>query len=176
MRRSGRGALIAGLALGLLTAEVAWAEIFKCTGPDGKVHYTSDPSHCAKAERQALKTDLQRVLKDEAPRRRAPRPAAKRPGGDGLEAMWRTKRPKAEKELAALEQRVERMRRVVRDCNRGAEWYRTTDAGIREHLPCDQLKSQYAELQESRDKLREYLNGGLEDECRRAGCQPGWIR
>jgi hypothetical protein len=169
-------ALLMGCALGLL-APAAGAGIYKCTSADGSVHYTSDASHCESAEPQVLKRDLQRVLTDDTSRGAGMRPAARRPaGGDGLEAMWRSKRPKAEQDLAELEKKLARMKNVVRSCNRGGEWYRTSESGIREHVSCDELHAQYAELQQEHQKLVEYLADGLEDECRRAGCQPGWIR
>lgn len=173
-----RGACALGLAVGLLTcAASAGAGIYECTGPDGKVRYTSDPSQCTKAAPKVLEKGLQRVIEDSGRRPRAVRPAAPRgAAGDGLEAMWRSKRPAAKRELQEVEQRLGRMRQVVGSCNRGGEWYRETESGIREHVSCDELRSQHQELQQRRAELVQYLAEGLEDECRRAGCQPGWVR
>jgi hypothetical protein len=167
------------VALALCMPAGAWAGIYKCTGADGRVHYTSDASHCPNAQEQKLEKKLQRVLDDDSTRRRQARPAAARRGarrGDGLEAMWKAKRPAAEQELQQLEARLVQMDKVIKGCNRGGEWYKTDDAGIRRHISCEELRERLAKLQQERDELRSYLADGLEDECRRAGCQPGWVR
>ena len=52
----------------------------------------------------------------------------------------------------------------------------TDDAGIRQNVPCDDLRRELAELERERAELRAYLEGGLAEECRRAGCLPGWLR
>ncbi len=150
--------------------------IYKCTGPDGSTRYTSDRSHCPNAEKQVLKKEVQRIGSDRARRRPAPRPASVRGGGDGLEAMWKRKRPQAERDLRQAEKELTRMRNVIKSCNRGGEWYRTDESGIRQHIPCDELRKKLAEAQQRHDQLVHYLAEGLEDECRRASCQPGWVR
>jgi len=164
----------------LIFAASADAGIYRCTGPDGKTTFTSDPNACPGAKPHVLKKQVQKVLEahDDNSRRRRPRPAARRtpPGGDGIEKMWRRKRPTAVKELAQAEKRLVRMKNVVKACNRGGQWYATDESGIRSHVSCDELKSQFVEAQQKRDSLVSYLDEGLEDECRRAGCQPGWIR
>lgn len=184
-RAAGRRAVGLGFALGIavgiglaLPAGAADAGIYECTGADGRLRYTSDPSQCANARPKSLKKGLQRVIEDDTARRRSPRPATRRPGagGDGLESMWRSKRPAAERELQEIEARLARMQKVVKSCNRGGEWYRTSESGIREHVPCDVLHDDHAEMERKRAALVHYLAEGLEDECRRAGCQPGWVR
>jgi hypothetical protein len=161
-----------------LAPGLAEAGIYKCTGPDGKTRYTSDPSHCPNAERQVLKKKVQKVIEADAHRRRAPRPARARAsrGGDGLEAMWKGKRPAAERRLEDVEQRLARMQNVIKGCNRGSEFYTKDEAGIRRHISCEDLREKREELRTQHQSLVEYLADGLEDECRRGGCQPGWIR
>jgi hypothetical protein len=90
--------------------------------------------------------------------------------------MWRRKRPEAEAELRDVEQRVQHMTAVLRACNRGGEWYQTDESGMRQHVPCSELREKHGELARRREELALYLAEGLEDECRRAGCQPGWVR
>jgi len=176
------GIWIAAIALVGL-AEPAAAGIYKCQGPDGKTTFTSDPTACPGAQPHELKKKVQNVLDE----RSSPvlrgggsgsRPASRGPGarGDGLETMWRRKRPTAEQELKDVEQRVARMKNVLKGCNRGGEWYTTDESGMRQHIPCSELREKYVELQAKQQELVVYLADGLEDECRRAGCQPGWVR
>ena len=177
-RAGGLSALFLVVVLGSSFADAAEAGIYKCTGPDGKTRYTSDRSQCRNAEPQILKRKLQNVLDHGAARSRASRPAAQRHGaaGDGLESMWRAKRSTAERRLEEAEHRTSEMRKVIRSCNRGGEWYKTQESGIRKHIPCSELREKLAEAQQKRDDLVQYLADGLEDECRRAGCRPGWVR
>jgi hypothetical protein len=167
-------------AAAILLAGPVSAGIYKCPGPDGKIVFTSDPTACPGAKPHVLKKQVQNVLEDHnaRSRQRSTRPAARRSlaRGDGIEKMWRRKRPTGERDLAQAERRLARMRNVIKACNRGGEWYRTDESGIRSHIPCSELQSKMANAQKKRDDLVSYLDEGLEDECRRAGCQPGWIR
>jgi hypothetical protein len=38
------------------------------------------------------------------------------------------------------------------------------------------VRRDYASLEKQQEETRAYLDEGLEEECRRAGCLPGWIR
>jgi len=65
----------------------------------------------------------------------------------------------------------------VRWCNEGRDVYtEDEDTGLRRKIPCREIDARHAELQEERAALRAYLDGGLQEECRKAGCLPGWIR
>ena len=173
-------ALAAGLALALLLAlpEAGEAGIYKCVGPDGKTTFTSDPGACPGAKPHELKAKVQRVV--DPPVRRRARPAASRRSvgsrDDGLERMWRQRRPQAQAELGEVEQAWQRLEVVVRSCNRGDNWYRTDASGIKRRVDCSDLKDSHQAASQRRKELHAYLNGGLEEECRRAGCKPGWIR
>jgi hypothetical protein len=179
MTRALRGglALVLGLAC-VLFAAGAQAAIYKCTGPDGKTIYTGNRSQCPNAKPHVLKKKVQTVVDDGAVRRRRPGPAARRSGArdDGLERMWKSKRPAAERNLMEAEERLSKMQNVIRACNRGGEWYRIEESGIRTHISCEELRAKLSQVQQRRDDLVHYLAEGLEDECRRAGCQPGWVR
>jgi len=191
--RSDRVALSARLILcallWLLVPSPVGAEIFKCTGADGKTVYTSDPTVCPGAKPHELKTEMQTVV----PSSRASRPAAVRTaaekeaageagngakGGvpDGLMEMWRRKRPEAEAKLAELKDRAKYLHAVIGGCNRGSTWYAKDEAGLKRYVSCDELKRRGLRIGQELAKLEAYLAGGLEDECRRAGCLPGWIR
>lgn len=166
-----------GLILGL--AAGAGAGIYECVGPDGKTVFTSDANACPGTKPHVLQKQLQTVVEGQGARsHQSSRPAARRSGGsnDGIERMWRSKRPAAERELRQAEEHLRQMLSVVKSCNRGGEWYQTGESGIRQHIPCEELRDRLQEAQQKRDDLVEYLADGLEDECRRAGCQPGWVR
>jgi hypothetical protein len=90
--------------------------------------------------------------------------------------MWRRKRVEAESELAGLERQVGQWKELVSWCNRGGEVVVEDQVGVRDRYSCDDARAQYERIDERIDELRGYLDGGLEDECRRAGCLPGWVR
>ena len=167
-------------ALLLLGGASARAQIYKCPGQDGEMIFTSDPTACPGAQPHVLEKGLQRLGQERAnPARRSG--AWKRRGGaavadDGLERMWRRKRPDSEQELRHLDARLAKMKTVMQACNEGGQWYATDASGIRQHVPCQELRATRAELERKRRQLVAYLDEGLEDACRRAGCQPGWVR
>jgi hypothetical protein len=49
-------------------------------------------------------------------------------------------------------------------------------AGVKERIPCSQLHARLAALDAQQTALRNYLEHELPEECRRAGCLPGWVR
>ena len=167
-------------ALLLLGSTSAWAQIYKCPRQDGEMIFTSDPTAYPGAQPHVLERDLQRLGQDRTnPARRSG--ARKRRGvaavaDDGFERMWRGKRPVSEQELIQLDARLAKMTTVIQACNEGGQWYATDASGIRQHVPCEELRARRAELERKRRQLVAYLGEGLEDACRRAGCQPGWVR
>jgi hypothetical protein len=68
------------------------------------------------------------------------------------------------------------VRRAATQCNRGASLYTENDTGIRRGYSCDRVREEFDALERAERELRAYLDGGLEEECRRAGCLPGWVR
>ena len=48
--------------------------------------------------------------------------------------------------------------------------------GIRSSYKCRDVDNEYEQVKARLAGLRLYLDDGLEEECRRAGCLPGWIR
>jgi len=180
--------LIAAAALPLLltvAAAPAAAQIYKCVGPDGKTSYTGDRSQCVAAQEHELQKEIQiepqvnrtgsMAARGRAPQRSRPAALAGAPSG-GEEAMWRRKQSEAKKKLEEVTRLHLRRQKMVKACNRGSNWWGTDESGIRRHLSCDDLKRELAELAQERKKLEAYLGGGLRDECRRAGCLPGWLR
>jgi hypothetical protein len=184
------------VAVWLLSSSGAAAEIFKCKGADGRTLYTSDRSACPGARPHELKAEMQSVAPAPGEGRATAARAARGTRGaasvggasreatsgsgsgvaDGMIEMWRRKRPEAEAKLAFLKKRAEYMRSVVVGCNRGATWYAKDDAGLNQHVSCEELGRLAEEVSKEITELEAYLSGGLEEECRRAGCLPGWIR
>lgn len=79
-------------------------------------------------------------------------------------------------ELEAIERRQASLERSVKHCNRGGELFTTLENGLKRGVSCDAVRSTVAKLDGRREELRAYLDGGLREECRKAGCRPGWIR
>ena len=67
-------------------------------------------------------------------------------------------------------------RRVVQGCNRGSKWWTENETGLRQEFDCDKARDAHEEASKRLAELDAYLGGGLAEECRRAGCLPGWIR
>lgn len=177
------GALVVACAL----AAPAQAEIFRCVGADGAVRFTGDASKCPNAAPHAPKAAaLQRVGKTPAPltsartggASKARRSRAAAPDASAAaEAAWRQKKAEADRSVRALEMTRERIVAAVHWCNKGhgvtAENPRT---GLREPVKCSEIDEQRAQLQTDLERARSYQAGGLEEECRAAGCLPGWLR
>ena len=179
MRGVERGSLLLAAVLALGAWEPARAEIYKCVGADGETLFTSDPSQCPGAERHE---PTGRIEKVPTPSRSSVRRPPARPRGHGIEsaagneALWRGKKLRAEAELRDLEGRLEYVRRAVLWCNRGHALFAEDETGIRRGYDCRDVQNEYEETKARRAGLRLYLDEGLEEECRRAGCLPGWIR
>lgn len=172
------------LALWLGAAAAANAEIFHCRGADGSVTYTSDPSSCSGTVRHHEPRGEIQVLGN-PPRAPGgppmqPGPAAARPSPvspeDGQAAMWGRKKREAEEELTRLEGSIDEFQELVSWCNRGGELIVEDSLGLRRDYSCDDARAAFEQMGPRIESLRDYLDTGLAEECRRAGCLPGWIR
>lgn len=165
-----------------LVVGVAGAEIYQCIGPDGKTFFTGDSAQCPGAAPHELKREIQRNPAEPAPSahratpKRRTSPAAPATGPSAGEKLWRARQQRAEQELADVSRSEARTRDMAKACNRGSDWYGTDESGIRRFIPCEQIKRELATLGEQRRELEAYLAGGLAEECRQAGCLPGWLR
>jgi hypothetical protein len=165
----------------LCVAFAASAELYKCQGSDGKTLFTSDRSHCPGAQAHEPSGSVQRSessLPVRAPSPLQPaRPAAKPVIDDEAEAqVWRAKRREAALALSATETRLATVREVAGWCNRGHEVWSENEDGLRRGIDCDEVDALDGQLRREKKRLEAYLSEGLEEECRRAGCLPGWIR
>ena len=179
MRRAMEGVLLLVALVSLTVAPPAQAEIYKCVGSDGKTLFTSDASQCPGTRRHEPTGEIQKVPTPSPPAGRAV-PAGSRGGNlapsGGGEALWRGKKLRAEAELRDLGHRIEYVRQAVKWCNRGHSLYAQDEAGLRHEYDCDEVDNEFEQLEARQTGLRLYLAEGLEEECRRAGCLPGWIR
>jgi hypothetical protein len=163
-------------------ASVAHAEMFRCEGPGGGTIYTSDRSKCPRAEPHQSSGRIQRSIGAGEARTRPERPAPSSPArraaiDEEAEAqVWRAKRGKAEAELRRARQRLETAHEVAGWCNRGHEVWATDRDGLRRGVDCNEVKRDEQKLRTLTEGIENYLAEGLEEECRRAGCLPGWIR
>jgi hypothetical protein len=167
--------LLAGLCL---APAVGRAELYKCQGRDGKTLFTSDRSQCPGAPAHEPSGEIQRAGPSPAA---APAAAPRRPPAhaidDEAEAQaWRGKRVEAETALRHTEAQLAMLHEVAGWCNRGAEVWAEDEDGLRHGVKCEDVDAQEAALRKEKKRLEAYLAEGLEEECRRAGCLPGWLR
>jgi hypothetical protein len=175
MRFAGILALLFASAL----ATAAHAELFRCTGPDGKTIFTDQKATCPGADPSQPAGVVHRAPTPEAPPV-APAARASDPQAPNMEeqaaALWKQKKKNAEAEVERIHARRNWIRRYVGYCNRGG-WVTTRDdAGIQQVVNCTELHRELTSLETQEAAAREYLATGLPDECRRAGCLPGWLR
>ncbi len=170
-------AIVFALTIALSTS--AAAELYRCTDASGREIFTGDPHACrGKAERH----ETQRQIQRSGPASVAPLPRRvprMRPGGPpnhGAASLWQRKKAEAEEQYRKLDAELPRWARLQANCNRGAETWYTDDAGIKHTIPCSELAAEHERARAEHARLRAYLEEGLEEECRRAGCLPGWIR
>jgi hypothetical protein len=160
----------------------AGAELRRCVGADGRVVFTDDAGRCPGTEPIEAPDSVQRV--DPAAAGRGP--ASRRYGGrdhkldrqaEAAEAArWQQKKAAKESELRQLEGRREYLRRYVAHCNRGGSVLTRDASGIKRTVSCAAVRGEFESLEAREASLRDYLESGLAEECRRAGCLPGWIR
>ena len=175
----------AGLGLlGLLVAVPAAAGIYECRSHDGRVTYTGNPAACDGAVRRraaesALASDEEAATPPAAPERRTAPGHAAAAGADADEAeaaTWRRKRQEAEAARSALHAQEEVFAELVTRCNRGSDLYVEDAAGMRRRYSCDDAREEHRAAQARLAEVERFLETGLAEECRRAGCLPGWIR
>jgi len=176
MRR--RALLLAACVL--IGAGPARAELYKCQGADGKTLFTSDRSQCPGAAAHQPGGEIQRTQPTgpaHAPTQlRPPRPAALSPDDEAEAQVWRAKRVEAEAALDQTRSRLAVTRQIAGWCNRGQEVFAEDQDGLRHGVSCKEVDATELTLRREQKRLEAYLDEGLEEECRRAGCLPGWLR
>lgn len=177
--------LALALGLGALLAAPAAAELLRCQGPDGNTIFTDDPARCPGAEPFEPGATLQSAPGAASPEEAGeipPAAARQRQRELAAEAQaaearrWARKKSDAEEEMRQVAKRRDHLRQYVAHCHRGGDVLTRDDAGIKRTVSCDSLDETFAELEAREEELRDYLAEGLAEECRKAGCLPGWIR
>jgi hypothetical protein len=175
-----RGLAALALLFAVAVGVEAGAQTYRCQGPDGKTLFTSDRSLCPSAARHEPSGQIQRSTGAPArpapPRAPAARRAASAPDEAHEAAAWRAKRRQAEAGLEHARARRGMLDRVAGWCNRGGEVYAEDQDGLRQDVSCEDLEAEQQAVRREAKRLEAYLDEGLEEECRRAGCLPGWIR
>ena len=159
----------------------ARAGLFRCQRPDGSVVYTDSQVTCPGARPHEPRGTVQKVDGRVSTRRSVPASAQKpqtiEPSADATaEAHWRKKKQQVEQELEQLTLQTSELEPFLTICNRGGYLYMTQDNGLKKKVSCNSLRANFAELESRRASLHEYHESGLQDECRRSGCLPGWLR
>jgi hypothetical protein len=164
-----------GLLLALALTGSARAELFRCTGPDGKTIFTDQKHNCPGAEPSEPTGVVHRAVTPEiAP---AAHSSESDPAVDSQAAQWKQKKRDAELHLERIRAQRENLDRIANNCNRPGRYVvKRDEAGIKQMANCSELKDQLDELETEEAAARAYLASGLADECRRAGCLPGWVR
>jgi hypothetical protein len=160
----------------------AGAELRRCVGPDGRIIFTDDEARCPGTEPIEAPDSVQRVDRGAVPPRPASRGRVRRDPkldqqAEAAEAeRWRQKKATKEGELAQIESRRDSLRRYVGHCNRGGSVLARDASGIKRTVSCSGLRAEFESLDTQEASLRDYMENGLAEDCRRAGCLPGWIR
>jgi hypothetical protein len=182
-----RGALLCcalGAALLVMTvARDARGDLLRCPGPDGNIVYTDDPSVCPGAEpfEPAGKLhSVEPVAPASLSRQRRLEAIERQRLMDQAEAgeieRWQLKKRTKEEELRSIALRREELLGLVTWCNRGGRVVTYDDAGIKQAVRCSDVKKELKALDRQEASVHHYLKHELAEECRRAGCLPGWIR
>ena len=169
-----------GVWLGLWVATPGQAELYRCTGPDGKTYFTDRAERCPGAQPHQSSGRVQSILTQPAAVPQAEDPdvpaSLERELAASEEARWRDKKVSSERELVAVSETQERLEWAVSKCNRGNKLYVKNSNGLKSGLSCVKIRAQLVEVRSRQEQLQAYVNGGLEQECRRSGCLPGWVR
>lgn len=175
--------VVVALSLGsTVGVQAPLAELYRCTDAQGTVSYAGNPHDC---RGRATRHETQRAIQSSgtppvAPAAPQPRRARRlsSPGSldEAAAATWKQKKHAAQSELAHVESQIPRWARLQTNCNRGADTWYTDEAGEKHTVSCSQIEAARSRAEAERNRLRTYLRDGLEEECRRAGCLPGWIR
>ena len=169
--------------LAVAGARDARADLLRCPGPDGNIIYTDDASVCPGVEpyepagvvhsvepvapaaigrQQRLEAMDRQRLKDQAEA--------------GEIERWQLKKREKQQELQSIASRREDLLGLLAWCNRGGRVVTYDDAGIKRAVRCSDVKKELKALEQQEASARHYLKHELAEECRRAGCLPGWIR
>ncbi|HXK22170.1 MAG TPA: DUF4124 domain-containing protein [Myxococcota bacterium] len=162
----------------------AAADLLRCQGADGRVVYTDDKSVCPDSQPYQPGAAVQEVstpaardpAAGDASRARAQQHEKNGQADSAQAAVWRQRRMEKEDELRQATSEYDYLKSYVAFCNRGNYVFTDDDTGIKTQVSCRDLNARLAALDVRVQGLRDYLDRELPEECRRAGCLPGWLR
>jgi hypothetical protein len=172
-------------ALSLVLAGPAAAELLRCKAADGRMIYTDNPTLCPGAKPFEPKGEVQTAPsatptpRQTAPASRLQRARARKRSDEAQEGealRWKQRKVAKEQELETIQARREQIREYVTWCNRGNSVTTRDKSGIKRTVPCSEIRKEFGVLDEREASVRHYLESELPEECRRAGCLPGWLR
>jgi hypothetical protein len=176
-------ALLRAFLFGLLPLVVlpgaAAAEIYKCIGADGRERFTANEADCNGRPAQPVKGQVQRAPAASSLRSSMPaRPASQAANEEAQALAWRQKKHQAEQKLQRLRADAGTLEQALAYCEEGGQLrLQDPETGLNEVVPCEVVQREAKRALAEKDELEAYLHeGGLEDDCRRSGCLPGWIR
>jgi hypothetical protein len=164
--------------------DAALGELYECQSSDGDVRYVDRPDACPGAARYEPRSRVGSVAPPPGSAARAlpghslrPRGSSASHSGERSSAtFWQRKKAQAERELRQVESMVPGLERMAWRCNKGADAWYTDRAGLKHSVSCQEISAERDRARSEQERLRRYLEVGLAEECRRAGCLPGWIR
>jgi hypothetical protein len=170
-------------AAALWTPAIARADLLQCKGPDGKTVYTDNKAVCPEAKPFEPAGELQPGPADANATRggladrqqRAADRLRRDQTEEGEAAMWRARKTELEEALTTVQSRRSYLGSFLAMCNRGGSVISRDAAGIKRPVPCSEIRTEYASLAGDEERAQAALDE-LPEECRRAGCLPGWIR
>lgn len=173
------------LWIGLLWAALAQpalaGELLTYRTPDGSLGITDDPK-LVPAGSEILRRDPETPPRGRPSRdlpatasRSIPAKRSQDADPDAAEATrWRQKLRKARQEEERAAHALELAERDYRSCRHRENFASSYQAHIPGETACDEAPVVAA--QQEYERAKAYAEDGIEDECRRAGCLPGWLR
>jgi hypothetical protein len=156
MRRTHYGLL---LALAALVATPGSAELFRCTGPDGKTIFTDQQGACPDADPY----EPSGVVHSAPSPSKGSTAAVRRRRDDSDRAaeeeskVWRQKKRDAQARIDEIQRRRVWMKPYVTHCNRGGYVTTRDDAGIQDVVNCSRLRHEFAALDKLEAEANDYL-------------------
>jgi hypothetical protein len=179
-------ALCLGLFWAALVAPLALAgELLTYRSPDGSLGITDDPKLVPPGS-EILRRDPETPRRGQAGSEAVPsapspprRNNSARRSGDAdpdaaEETRWRQKLRQARQDEDRAAHALGLAERDYRSCRHRENLGSTYQTHVPGETACDEAP--VAAAQHDYERAKAYAEDGIEDECRRAGCLPGWLR
>ena len=171
---------VAIMVIGGLTSP-GHAELYRCQQPDGSIIYTDDQAVCPGATSHEPQAVVQSVPSapahpGQAPAKKIEKMRRELQAEEKQAQQWKKKKTDAEQEFAKVAAQRNAIQRYVNHCSRGGTVFVTKENGLKAAVSCREVRNDFANLEKRHAELAAYLDGGLQQECHRAGCLPGWVR